>query len=111
MLNDRTFRTSNSEADTPGLIGMISLAPNTVFKFDGDMLILSLLDPCSKLDITGLLFSQPLLLDIVVGQSLFGSVDVRIFEFDAFFANDLRAAAKEDACEVWLESSNFNEAA
>ena len=49
--------------------------------------------------------------DIVVGQSLFGSVDVSIFEFDAFFANDLRAAAKEDACEVWFESSNFKDEA
>ena len=52
-----------------------------------------------------------MLVDTVVGPSLFGSVDVSIFEFVAFFANDLRAAAKEDACEVWLESSNFNEAA
>ena len=52
-----------------------------------------------------------MLVEIVVGQSLFGSVDVRIFEFDAFFANDLRAAAKEDACEVWFESSNFKDAA
>ena len=89
-----TFRTSSKEADTPGLVGIISSDPNTLGKL-GEWDTLPSLDVDEQPD-----------KDVVNSDDIF---TLETLAFDAFLANDLKAAAKDDACGSWLVSDNFND--
>ena len=101
-----TFRTSRRVADTPGFVGMISLDPKTADKF-GELDILS----------SFCVFPEDWLADRLCDEE-FPELDCSkadtlvvdcMLTFDAFFAKDLKAAANDEACGVWLVSVNFKD--
>ena len=109
-----TFRTSSRDAETPGFVGIISLTANTADKLGGRCVNWSSFGVCSKVDKDG--GWVRLCADDIAGGQLDKSlgnsddeVDDVVTLFDAFFANVLNAAAKEDAFWEWLASTSFNE--
>ena len=89
-----TFRTSRRVADTPGLVGIMSFVPRTVDK-------LGVLDNLSSFRVFSNGGLDVMLCDVGIPEFDCSEVDkvgVKcILAFDAFFANDLNAAAKDEA--------------
>ena len=88
-------------AETPGLVGIMSLDPNTVDKL-GDWDILSSFELCSNLVKDGkfVILCEEESVDTELEESTGKSDDGCTLVFDTFLANDLNAAAKDDACGV-----------
>ena len=103
-----TFRTSSSVADTPGFVGMMSFDPRTVDKFGG-LVTLSSFKVLSEDGLVILFWDEEITeLDCSVVDAPWDECTLTL---DAFFANDLSAAAKDDAWGFWLVSVNFKDEA
>ena len=101
-----TFRTSRRVAETPGFVGIMSLDPKTADKFGELDILSSFCDFPEDWLADGLCDEEFPELDCSKADKLV--VDCML-TFDAFFARDLKAAANDEACGVWLVSVNFKD--